>query len=754
MNFSWFKAHKIVSVLLFTVMLFIGIIGSNSMIVGWGLMSWLKDHASDVELGELKLSFWNSQLDIKGLMASNQHGDKLVISDLKINWVWSDIWYRKLTIPFVDIEGVKLNIKGSNFNPEFIGPINLATLIASEPVQEEKQQSSKPWSINLGTVTFSDSTICYQDAVLDYAFLGLPLTDKTQKIDVCTSWSELKSDTNLLFSLEEGYSFTGNINLQELNLADAETNELLKIKDLVVSELSIQPQATRLKQLSINDIHFLAQQIDDVFADSGVSLGFLRIKDLNWNNTTATTQIESISGEKLFVKLRAFDNKMHTGLTLGALTVKNTQISEALTTVDSIIIDQIGALEKIVESSEIEYLTGVNHLAISNINLSSQKLQLDQLSLFGLSSLFILDSDGLNISQWMMPMSKGEDIAAKEEALFAISIADISLTDNSQITLIDKSTENSVQQVIKNIDVNVKNLQLGESNKEPSKLIYSALFGDSGTINGKGYFISPDNNIELDIAGQMKNVDLVNLTDYSARFIGYRIDSGLLNLDYQVKIKDNKIDAKLNNLFEKFNLATLQEHEQSPMNEELGIPLPLALNLLRDGDDNIELDLPISGDVDAPDFSVASIISIVTMKAIKEAVIYNYSPLGMISLASGIFDLATALRFDPIIFEPQTIVLTDKSKQQLDKVAKIMVDKPKVKFVICAQATRSDRVVNETPVEKTFEPQPLLDLAKQRQIMVLDYILTNKAIESSRLIGCNVKLSNDSKSKPKVEISI
>ena len=754
MNFSWFKAHKIVSVLLFTVMLFIGIIGSNSMIVGWGLMSWLKDHASDVELGELKLSFWNSQLDIKGLMASNQQGDKLVIGDLKINWVWSDIWYRKLTIPFVDIEGVKLNIKGSNFNPEFIGPINLATLIASEPVQEEKQQSSKPWSINLGTVTFSDSTICYQDAVLDYAFLGLPLTDKTQKIDVCTSWSELKSDTNLLFSLEEGYSFTGNINLQELNLADAETNELLKIKDLVVSELSIQPQATRLKQLSINDIHFLAQQIDDVFADSGVSLGFLRIKDLNWNNTTATTQIESISSEKLFVKLRAFDNKMHTGLTLGALTVKNTQISEALTTVDSIIIDQIGALEKIVESSEIEYLTGVNHLAISNINLSSQKLQLDQLSLFGLSSLFILDSDGLNISQWMMPMSKGEDIAAKEEALFAISIADISLTDNSQITLIDKSTENSVQQVIKNIDVNVKNLQLGESNKEPSKLIYSALFGDSGTINGKGYFISPDNNIELDIAGQMKNVDLVNLTDYSARFIGYRIDSGLLNLDYQVKIKDNKIDAKLNNLFEKFNLATLQEHEQSPMNEELGIPLPLALNLLRDGDDNIELDLPISGDVDAPDFSVASIISIVTMKAIKEAVIYNYSPLGMISLASGIFDLATALRFDPIIFEPQTIVLTDKSKQQLDKVAKIMVDKPKVKFVICAQATRSDRVVNETPVEKTFEPQPLLDLAKQRQIMVLDYILTNKAIESSRLIGCNVKLSNDSKSKPKVEISI
>jgi len=357
------------------------------MIVGWGLMSWLKDHASDVELGELKLSFWNSQLDIKGLMASNQQGDKLVIGDLKINWVWSDIWYRKLTIPFVDIEGVKLNIKGSNFNPEFIGPINLATLIASEPVQEEKQQSGKPWTINLGTVTFSDSTICYQDAVLDYAFLGLPLTDKTQKIDVCTSWSELKSDTNLLFSLEEGYSFTGNVNLQELNLADAETNELLKINDLVVSELSTQPQATRLKQVSINDVHFLAQQIDDVFADSGVSLGFLRIKDLNWNNTTATTQIESISGEKLFVKLRAFDNKMHTGLTLGALTVKNTQISEALTTVDSIIIDQIGALEKIVESSEIEYLTGVNHLAISNINLSSQKLQLDQLSLFGLSSL-------------------------------------------------------------------------------------------------------------------------------------------------------------------------------------------------------------------------------------------------------------------------------------------------------------------------------------------------------------------------------
>ncbi len=67
-----------------------------------------------------------------------------------------------------------------------------------------------------------------------------------------------------------------------------------------------------------------------------------------------------------------------------------------------------------------------------------------------------------------------------------------------------------------------------------------------------------------------------------------------LNVVYDFKLKDNRVDSNLKSLLEKFNLAELQKHEEHELNAELGIPLPMALDLLRDSDDNIELEVPVT----------------------------------------------------------------------------------------------------------------------------------------------------------------
>jgi len=185
----------------------------------------------------------------------------------------------------------------------------------------------------------------------------------------------------------------------------------------------------------------------------------------------------------------------------------------------------------------------------------------------------------------------------------------------------------------------------------------------------------------------------------------------------------------------------------------------MALDLLRDSDDNIELEIPVTGDINAPDFSISDIISTVTFKAIKNAVIYNYSPLGMFSLAAGIFDLATALKFDPIEFEYASVELNQGAKEQLDKVAKLMAEKPKVKFLVCAVATVNDwAALNPLKSDKDIVPpvdtQIILDIAEKRQKTVIDYLLNVGQIEGSRLLTCNTKLNKSEASKAIVELSI
>ncbi len=188
----------------------------------------------------------------------------------------------------------------------------------------------------------------------------------------------------------------------------------------------------------------------------------------------------------------------------------------------------------------------------------------------------------------------------------------------------------------------------------------------------------------------------------------------------------------------------------------------MALNLLRDSDDNIELDFPVTGNVDSPDFSIASIISTVSVKAIKNAVIYHYSPLGMFSLASGVFDLATALNFDPIEFEIQKNELNEETKKQLDKVVSLMSEKPRIKMVVCGEGTwldYPDLTLEEIKQKKKedfakLDVTALLTLAKQRQSNVIKYIVEQGGIEKSRLLGCNVKMSKKKGAKPQVKLSI
>jgi len=758
-----FKRHKIVSILLFTALLLISVVSSSSFFASWALNNWLSKHASDVELNELTLSFWNSQLDVKGLLASNHQGKKLSIDALQINWIFSDLWKKKLTISNVIMNGFYLDIQGENYRPEFIGPIDLSKLNTVE-ASGDNTQTSNTWSISLGSMELSNSVLCYQDREEKFSLTGLPLSTDLKKIDLCVNLKNLQSDTLLTLPANETFRFSGNLGMTDFQITDSDTNKLLSIERLLLDQLSAQAQTSYVKRVTIEGGQLLANERDDSFADTGLSFTQLELSNLNWETTTAL--FKNMEVKQLVIKQRASDNKIRKGLSLSSLTAKNGSVNQENSMIELITFTEIDLLEKLtpiqldikVYPQDRGYLSGFSQIKLQGLNFSNKELNLSDLNLGGFYSWLVIDKSGLNILQWLPQDQKMQEKTEKKDDVFQIDINNISFNTDADIKIIDNRLEKQTIHSLTDVVMDVKNFQLGNKSSQRSLLSFSSTIEDAGKLSGTGYFTSLQDNLELEIIGKILNTDLVKFTHHSAKFTGYRIEQGQLNLDYDVKIKDSIIDADLGIHLEKFALGSLQKHEQSQANEELGIPLPLALNLLRDGDDNIKLDIPITGDVTAPDFSLSSILETVSIKAIKNAVIHYYSPLGMLSIASGIIDLATALRFDPIIFEPQNIALSSKAKQQLDKIVNIMNDKPKVKFVICAQATATDIVqaaeATKNESSKAVNPQPLIELAKQRQKSVMDYLLKSDSITSTRLLGCNVKLSNDPKSPAQVDISI
>ena len=121
------------------------------------------------------------------------------------------------------------------------------------------------------------------------------------------------------------------------------------------------------------------------------------------------------------------------------------------------------------------------------------------------------------------------------------------------------------------------------------------------TIKGKLTPFDPMNS--LNIATSFKNVELTTLTPYSGKFAGYRIRKGRLNLDLHYQIEKGQLNAE-----NKVLVEDLQLGEQVDSKDAVDLPIRLAVALLKDTNGNIEIALPVPGNLNSPEFSVMPIV--------------------------------------------------------------------------------------------------------------------------------------------------
>ncbi|HBS79618.1 MAG TPA: hypothetical protein DD989_13380, partial [Pseudomonas sp.] len=107
----------------------------------------------------------------------------------------------------------------------------------------------------------------------------------------------------------------------------------------------------------------------------------------------------------------------------------------------------------------------------------------------------------------------------------------------------------------------------------------------------------------LDIITRFKQVELTTLSPYSAKFAGYRIRKGRLNLDLHYRIQQGQLNAENEVVLEELQLGEKVDSEQA-----VDLPIRLAVALLKDSSGTIALKIPVQGDLKNPQFDVVPII--------------------------------------------------------------------------------------------------------------------------------------------------
>jgi uncharacterized protein involved in outer membrane biogenesis len=180
--------------------------------------------------------------------------------------------------------------------------------------------------------------------------------------------------------------------------------------------------------------------------------------------------------------------------------------------------------------------------------------------------------------------------------------------------------------------------------------------------------------LALDIQAKVRDLELPPLSPYAIKYSGYGIERGKMSVDLAYLVKpDGQLTAS--NKIVLNQLAFGDKVEGSTAS----LPVKLAVALLADRHGVIDLDLPVSGSINDPQFSLGGIIWKVITNLVVKAVTSPFSLLAS-AFGGGGSELST------IEFDPGTAGLTPAAKETLDKVAKALVDRPAVSLTVTGES--------------------------------------------------------------------
>jgi len=195
-------------------------------------------------------------------------------------------------------------------------------------------------------------------------------------------------------------------------------------------------------------------------------------------------------------------------------------------------------------------------------------------------------------------------------------------------------------------------------------------------VRGQLNPFAPTDNTDLNVV--FKNVDMVSASPYTMKFAGYKVAEGKISLDLQYKVRNRQLDGTNQVVLDKL---TLGERIDSP--DALKLPLELALAILKDSDGRIDLGLPVSGDMNDPQFSYGALIWKAVGNVLTKIVTAPFRALGNLLGIS-------ADKLEAIDFDAGSAVLLPPEREKLKQVAQILAKREQLKLAVPGQYSDTD----------------------------------------------------------------
>ena len=184
---------------------------------------------------------------------------------------------------------------------------------------------------------------------------------------------------------------------------------------------------------------------------------------------------------------------------------------------------------------------------------------------------------------------------------------------------------------------------------------------------GEANFLSPV--LFTDVALTFRNIELSTFNPYSGKFAGYNISKGKLTTEFRYRVDGRKLDAQHH-----ITVDQLEFGDKTDSKEAVSLPIKLAVALMKDRNGVIDLDVPVTGSLDDPQFRLGPIIWKVFVNILERAVTAPFALLG------SLFGGGPDLQF--VDFQPGAADLDATATEKAQSMVKALSERPQLKIEV------------------------------------------------------------------------
>ncbi|MFZ4967256.1 MULTISPECIES: DUF748 domain-containing protein [Pseudomonas] len=335
-------------------------------------------------------------------------------------------------------------------------------------------------------------------------------------------------------------------------------------------------------------------------------------------------------------------------------------------------VDQLHTLDTLKTRDFVKW----QKLVVDGLNYQhGDSLSIDKVSLFQPYARFMINDDRTtNVDDLLIPQPAGgagkstAKAAPSNSKPLGIHVGGIAINDGSA-NFADFSLTPNFATAIQQLNGQIGTIDSRQA--KPADVDIKGKVDRYAPVTIKGALNPFDPMASLDIATSFKRVELTTLTPYSGKFAGYRIRKGRLNLDLHYLITKGQLKAENKLVVEQLQLG---EKVDSP--DAVDLPIKLAIALLKDSDGKISIELPVSGDLNNPQFSVMPIVWQTLRNLIVRAATAPFKFIGGLIAGGDSQDLSN------VAFAPGSSDLSKDAESSLTKLAAALKERPNLRLEI------------------------------------------------------------------------